>query len=110
MSLIGVMTSDDSLSKLVLEQLSDQKHHFLHVISNDEDITEFLNFSFPELIIVDFSDPSLDLESLLVSIREDGWLHTFGIIGIYDRGYTDEDNLHERLTALNVITLLDRMQ
>ncbi|MCF7929755.1 MAG: cyclic nucleotide-binding domain-containing protein [Spirochaetales bacterium] len=110
MSLIGVMTSDDSLSKLVLEQLSNQKHHFLHVISNDEDITEFLNFSFPELIIVDFSDPSLDLESLLISIREDGWLHTFGIIGIYDRGYTDEDNLHERLTALNVITLLDRMQ
>ena len=74
---------------------------------NITDALDILNFELPELTILHLSDSELDLDSLKEKIKEDSWLHSSGIIGVYDLGRHEEGKLLEQYRSLNLLTLLD---
>jgi len=79
----------------------------LRFSDNITDALDVLNFELPELTILHLSDKNLDLASLKEKIMEDSWLHSSGIIGIYDLGRHEEAKLLDQYRSLNLLTLLD---
>ena len=71
------------------------------------DALDVLNFELPELTIIHLSDKDLDLTLLKEKIMEDSWLHSSGIIGIYDLGRHEETRLLDDYRNLNLLALLD---
>lgn len=71
------------------------------------DALDILNFELPELTIIHFSDKGLDLTLLKEKIMEDSWLHSSGIIGIYDLGRHEEAKLLDEFRNMNLLSLLD---
>jgi CRP-like cAMP-binding protein len=71
------------------------------------DALDILNFELPELTIIHFSDKGLDLTLLKEKIMEDSWLHSSGIIGIYDLGRHEEAKLLDEYRNMNLLALLD---
>lgn len=76
--------------------------------STEQEALELLNFEFPEIVIVNFSDPKLDLDFLNTQIQKDSWLHNFGIIGVYDKNKDNESEIIERYRNVNLLTLLEK--
>jgi CRP-like cAMP-binding protein len=79
----------------------------LHFTDNITEALDILNFELPELTILHLSDKNLDLTFLKEKIMEDSWLHSSGIIGIYDLGRHEEARLLDQFRSLNLLTLLD---
>ncbi|MDC7232030.1 MAG: hypothetical protein PQJ58_02270, partial [Spirochaetales bacterium] len=79
----------------------------LRFTDNITDALDILNFELPELTILHLSDKELDLTYLKDKIVEDSWLHSSGIIGIYDLGRHEEARLLDQFRSLNLLTLLD---
>jgi CRP-like cAMP-binding protein len=79
----------------------------LRFTDNITDALDILNLELPELTILHLSDKNLDLTFLKEKIMEDSWLHSSGIIGIYDLGRHQEDTLLDQFRSLNLLTLLD---
>ncbi|MDC7239633.1 MAG: cyclic nucleotide-binding domain-containing protein [Spirochaetales bacterium] len=79
----------------------------LRFADNITDALDILNFELPELTILHLSDKELDLNTLKAKIKEDSWLHSSGIIGVYDLGRHEEGKLLEQFRSLNLLSLLD---
>ena len=109
MSLIGVISSDETLNGQVRDAFyaSPGGRWILQFPKNKEEVLEFLNFDLPEIVIVNLSDPSLDLSYLLSEVREDAWLHNFGIVGLFNNETHREEELLQNLKNLNVLALID---
>lgn len=110
MSLIGVLSSDDELNRAINRAITSEgdQHHLLRSFAEQEKVEEFLNFDLPEIIILNIGDTSLDWGSLIEKIRGESWLHNFGIIGLYSRKETSEDQLLEEFRDINVLTFLEK--
>ncbi|AFG36714.1 ATP-binding protein [Spirochaeta africana] len=98
----------------VLERLRDayQQHgqrlgYTIRMISSEQRIQETLNYDLPELVILNCADPQVRLSSLAEQVRTDSWLHSFGIIGLFDGSRQNEDEIAEQLRELNLLVLLD---
>lgn len=72
-----------------------------------EDVIEFINYELPELVIINFSDPEIEIDKIINHITQNTWLLSFGIIGLYSQDIVEEDELLTRLKSLNVLTLLE---
>ena len=109
MELIGILVSEnyicDKIKTVFDKEL--KSSFLLRFFSNTDTILEFLNFELPELIIMDFTDCLIDIDSILSHIREDSWLHRFGIIGIFDKRITQEEELLKKLVDINIINMID---
>jgi CRP-like cAMP-binding protein len=75
--------------------------------SGQEEIREFLAYDLPELVVINFSDPGLDIDWLISLIRDDKWILNFGILGLYSAGQDMEEDLLKRCKAINVLAMLD---
>ena len=82
----------------------------LRFTENVPEALDILNFELPDLTIVHLSDKKLNLKLLKEKIMEDSWLHSSGLIGVYDLGRHDESNLLDQYRNLNLIALLDYSQ
>jgi anti-sigma regulatory factor (Ser/Thr protein kinase) len=109
MSVIGIINSDKALNDLILKQISRDSKNGDIVSTHEEinDIHEFLNFDIPEIVIINLSDKKLNVETIINDIIEDGWLHNFGIIGIFDKKSESESKLAEKLKNTNLLNLFD---
>jgi len=77
------------------------------MMANEKRILESLNFDLPEIIILNFGDKRVSYKSMLDQVRKDSWLHSFGIIGLYDGANQNEQELMEEVKDLNVLVMLD---
>jgi anti-sigma regulatory factor (Ser/Thr protein kinase) len=109
MSLIGVISGDKEQNEVIASEFAKDKTEsfILQFPENEKAALEFLNFDLPEIVIVNFSDDTFDLATLLDSIKQDTWLHTFGIIGIYDHASHNEDEVLSEHSDLNILAMLD---
>jgi len=109
MSFIGAISSNTTINKRLMETFTAerQKQHNLQLVDTDASVMELLNYDLPEIIIINFSDKNINLDSLVGQIRQDAWLHNFGILGLYDKNIHDEHRLFKQLKDINILGLLD---
>ena len=108
MNLVGVISSDETLNEIIRSEIREAfGGEFLLAYPKEEEILEFLNFDLPEIVICNFSDPRIDVDGIVGQIRDDAWLHNFGIVGIFDGQQYTEEGLLEKLQNVNVLALLN---
>jgi anti-sigma regulatory factor (Ser/Thr protein kinase) len=109
MSVIGVINSNPAITKLVegIFKKAAQHNYILRHLAEKSEIVEFLSYDLPELVLVNFSDPSLKLEGIFEGIKGDTWLMNFGVIGLFDPGGERERELHKKYKGINVLMMLD---
>jgi len=113
MSTLGIINSDLDIQKRI-ETAFQQKQgaqkpnsrDLLFMVQKDE-IMEFLKYALPELVIINFSDPEIDIGDILDQIKNDKWILNFGIIGIFDPAKNKEEELLKKYISINVLAMLD---
>jgi len=76
-------------------------------LTQEEEIYEFLNYALPELLVINFSDPSINIDKIVDHIQSDKYILNFGIIGIFDPAVEKEEDLFKKYKAINVLSMLD---
>lgn len=109
MEIIGVISSDEEQNKIINQtyQVANLNNFKLVFLTNINEVHNFINYDLPEIVIVNFSDPNLPAESIIKEFKNDVWLHSFGIIGIYKQSTIQEEELLASLKELNVLSLMD---
>ncbi|MFZ5950249.1 MAG: cyclic nucleotide-binding domain-containing protein [Candidatus Rifleibacteriota bacterium] len=103
--MIPVVTSDNSLYQSlssILKHCENEPDTF-H-LSDSRSAMEYLSIEMPELVVIDFSDENLEIDSLAEEIRQDPWLLNSGIIGL--TCHPRELRKSDRLLGLNVLALI----
>ena len=109
MGYIGIVNSDKEIDSQIIKLFKKEEMANCKILTNEEDIIEFINFELPDLAIINFSDPDLDIESIMAKISQDMWVNNFGIIGIYDREKTTEEAVMKKYMEFNILALLDNI-
>lgn len=65
---------------------------------------EYIKYDFPEIIIMNLVDTSLDPSVIIEETRKDTWLHTGGFIIIHDQ--MNLPKLYEQLKGVNIIAYI----
>jgi anti-sigma regulatory factor (Ser/Thr protein kinase) len=123
MGVIGVINSDPAVKKQMEAAFSARavpvffarvsknpapvSDYTLKHLSHETEILEFLSYDLPEVVILNFSDPSIKVDRVVAQVQNDKWMMNFGIIGIYSGERTREEKLLKKYKAVNVLTLLD---
>lgn len=109
MDLIGVINSDEKINEHIKREFdkSKLKKYELVFLSTGDGALEFLNFDLPEIVIINFNDPDIDIGRLADQVENDSWLHSFGIIGLYNPDKANEEELLKKYKGLNILAVLD---
>jgi anti-sigma regulatory factor (Ser/Thr protein kinase) len=123
MSVIGVINSDPAVKKRITsafpaktvpdspprtnKRQSSFSDYTLRHLGGETEILEFLSYDLPEVVVLNLSDPSIDIDKVVAQIQNDKWMMNFGIIGVYSGEKTREEKLLKKYKAINVLTLLD---
>jgi CRP-like cAMP-binding protein len=109
MGILGLINSDPAVKKSVEAaiQASPKAEYDLRFFSEEEEILEFLNYDLPEVVIINFSDPLINIDSIISHIRDDTWILNFGMLGFYSGEKDQEEALLTKYKAINLLALLD---
>ena len=108
MSLVAILNSQPEIQSLVEQILAtdEQKSFVLTSASTAEEALEILSFDLPEIVLWNATDPDFDPAPLLEGLQKDSWMHNFGIVAFYDPKGATEVQANDKLSAINVLTLL----
>jgi len=109
MSTLGIINSDPEIKELVefaFRNEPDHDYDLLFLVQEDE-ILEFLNYALPELVVINFSDPGINIDTIINHIKGDKWILNLGIIGLFSNERDKEEDLLKKYNAVNVLTQLD---
>ena len=112
MSTLGIINSDPEIKEHVESAFKHApKHNYdlLFLVQEDE-ILEFLNYTLPELVVINFSDPNINIKGIIDHVKNDKWILNLGIIGFFSFGRDKEEDLLKKFKTINVLTLLDNYQ
>ncbi|MCL2792702.1 MAG: cyclic nucleotide-binding domain-containing protein [Spirochaetaceae bacterium] len=107
MGYIGIVNSDKKINSQVINLFKRDEIINYKILTNEEEIIEFISFELPELVVINFSDPDLNIESIMEQINHDIWVNNFGIIGIYNQEKISEEAVMKKYMDFNILTLLD---
>ncbi|MDL2230037.1 cyclic nucleotide-binding domain-containing protein [Treponema sp. OttesenSCG-928-L16] len=109
MAVLGIINSDPKVRELVETAFKAEKkqNHDLKFLSNKDDILEFLNYELPEVVVINFSDPTIPIEDISSHIRDDKWVLNFGVIGLFSAETDNEEALLTKYKSINVLAFLD---
>ncbi|MDR1618762.1 MAG: ATP-binding protein [Treponema sp.] len=109
MGILGVVNSDPVVKKdiEIAFKAQPKAEYDLRFFSDEGEILEFLSYDLPEIVIINFSDPEIDIEGVVAHIRDDKWILNFGIVGLYTGEKDTEENLIKKYKTINILTLLD---
>ena len=108
MSVIGIVNSDPEIKSLI-ESIFRKTNdgHNLIFLDKEEEIIEFLNYTMPELMIFNLSDPKINIAGIVDYIKNDKWVLNFGIIGIFSHEKDNEEDLLKKYKTVNILNLLE---
>ena len=109
MGYIGIVNSNKEIESQIIKLLKQDEITNYKILTNEEEIIEFISFELPELIIINFSDPYLNIDSIMEQISRDIWVNNFGILGIYDQEKITEEAVMKKYMEFNILTLLDNI-
>jgi hypothetical protein len=109
MSLVAIINSDKDLERRMLRLFTTEggKPFSLHFASTTDTIMEVLNYDLPEIAIINLTDPEINYIKVLEQVKQDLWLHNFGIIGLYDSKVMNDTEASSQLKDYNILGLLD---
>ncbi len=108
MNLIGVISTDADINELIQREFDSRfADRYMLQFPDESEILEFLNFDLPEIVIFNFSDPKIDTLSIIDQVRNDNWLHNFGIVGLFNPSQQNEEELLDELKNVNILALLN---
>ncbi|QEN05576.1 cyclic nucleotide-binding domain-containing protein [Thiospirochaeta perfilievii] len=108
MGSIGFINSDKELKSRVEELFEVNEYYEIVSMDNRHDISDFLDYELSEILIINFSDVSRSLiDTVVKKLKEDSWLHSFGIIGVYDDD-DEEEELLDRYSDLNIMVMMSQ--
>jgi len=109
MNLIGVLSSDPNINKLIAVEfetkIADQ--YDLRFPGTREEILEFFNFELPEIVIINFTDPNIDMTEIVTHLKCDSWPDNFGIRGLFEQEKASEEEVLKDLGDVNVLAMLN---
>ncbi|MGM0601101.1 MAG: cyclic nucleotide-binding domain-containing protein [Candidatus Rifleibacteriota bacterium] len=105
--MIPIISSEKDYFEKIVSYLesSEERFEFVH-IDNSQDAAEFMRVEMPELLIVDFSDDRLGVESLFHTIKSDPWLFTSGIVLICEAPETTRKL--DLIKGTNILSIVDK--
>ncbi len=109
MGFILLVNSDQVIKEKIEKAFKRERcYNFpIAMMASERRILESLNFDLPEIVIMNCTDPKVSYKSIADQVRKDSWLHSFGIIGLYNGDERNEQELMEELRDLNVLVMLD---
>jgi anti-sigma regulatory factor (Ser/Thr protein kinase) len=109
MDLLGVINSDPAVKKLLEAALvaNPKVKYDLRFFSEEEEILEFFSYDLPEIVIINFSDPAINIDGIVSHIRDDKWILNFGILGLFSGDRETEESLIKKYKSINVLAMLD---
>lgn len=109
MGTLGIINSEPEIKELVEAAFcQDTSHDFdLIFLAQEDEVLEFINYSLPEFLVINFSDPNINIKGIIDHITNDKWIFNLGIIGLFSGEKDVEGELLKKYKALNVLTLLD---
>ncbi len=108
MSLIGIINSDPQLQSRIEKALAKDKNLSWQSATTFMEALDVLNFDLPEIVLINVSDSNINIDDLIKTIEEDRWLHNFGILGIFDRQVTKEQEIGYRMRRINLLSLMEK--
>ncbi|MCL2129239.1 MAG: cyclic nucleotide-binding domain-containing protein [Treponema sp.] len=112
MSVLGIINSSPEIKELA-EAAFKQKpgsDYELYFLINENEILEFLNYGLPELVIINFSDPKINIGRIIDHIKNDKWILNLGIVGLFSSDKDKEEDLIKKYKAVNVLTQIDKFR
>jgi len=107
MSILGIINSDDEIRQNIESTFKSNNDRDLLFLDKKEEIIEFIKYTMPELVVINFSDPSIKIDKIIEQIQNDKLIFNFGIIGIFDPAKRREEELLEKYKNINVLAMLD---
>lgn len=109
MGFIILINSDQGIKKKIETAFKKGRCYDFPIVmmASERKIFESLNFDLPEIVILNCTDSRVSYKSIANQVRKDSWLHSFGIIGLYNGEQRKEQDLMEELKDLNVLVMLD---
>jgi CRP-like cAMP-binding protein len=109
MDILGVINSDPAVKKLLETALmaNPKVKYELRFFSGEEEILEFFSYDLPEIVIINFSDPAIDIDGIVSHIRDDKWILNFGILWLFSGDKETEESLLKKYKSINVLAMLD---
>ena len=107
MGILGVINSDPEIKKLIDDAVSAEHRYFPRYLSNEHEIREFLSYDLPEIILINFSDPNIDIDRIVFLIQNDKWILNFGIIGIFYGEKSKEESYLQKYKFINILAMMD---
>ncbi len=110
MGLVVLVNSDTEVRNKVKRAFEDKtmSGYTVKMISKEEKALESLNFDLPEVVIINCADDRLNYQRIIEEAKKDAWLHSFGVICIYDGEVQDEQNIAKDFLDLNLLAMLDK--
>ncbi|MDR2490745.1 MAG: cyclic nucleotide-binding domain-containing protein [Spirochaetaceae bacterium] len=107
--MIAVINSDKEIENAIETALMADgfESKELKFINSEDTIFDFVKFYFPEIIIINLSDPALNIDDAVSAINQDRRFLNFGVIGIFSASGEDEQKLLAKYRTSNVITFLE---
>jgi anti-sigma regulatory factor (Ser/Thr protein kinase) len=109
MSTYGIINSDPEVQKLIETAFKENPGNKDEAVFLSEagEILEFLDYTLPELVVINLSDPKINLDSIVNHIRHDTWILNLGIIGLFSHQTEKEAALTKKFKNVNMLTMLD---
>ncbi|MFW5800660.1 MAG: cyclic nucleotide-binding domain-containing protein [Spirochaeta sp.] len=105
--MVALISGQDSVIRNMSQAFNQNYEKHLQVLSTVNAVNTYLNFEFPEIVIVDCSDETIPLADLLQTVQAESWLYSFGIIGIFKREHMNEEQLLNQLRDINLLAVYD---
>jgi anti-sigma regulatory factor (Ser/Thr protein kinase) len=109
MDMLGVINSDPAVKKILETALmaNPKAKYKPRFFSEEEEILDFFSYDLPEIVIINFSDPAIDIDGIVSHIRDDKWILNFGILGLFSGDKENEESLLKKYKSINVLAMLD---
>jgi anti-sigma regulatory factor (Ser/Thr protein kinase) len=111
MAVLGIINSDPEIKKIVeaaFAAVPDLDYDLKFLVERHE-ILSFLGYDLPEIVVINFSDPAIDISKIMLHVASDRWMLNFGIVGLYS-GEDSEEAILEKYKSANLLTMLDNFR
>jgi anti-sigma regulatory factor (Ser/Thr protein kinase) len=109
-TMLGVISGDDEIDGKIQNALLGNVADEVRFFYQQKEIFDYLDFSLPEIVIINFSDPTINVSRVMSHIQSDRWLMGFCVVGLFSSEKNTEEELMNDYASCNLLTILEFSQ